>query len=85
MIYLGYNLLADIKNDNLQEKEDLTDRYRRAGATLSTQCVTLQSSTHQVRLPEIKKRRLIMAGPEKLAGADQKVSPRDGGAGVMIV
>lgn len=58
----GFNNLAEIKNTHQADKEDLTDRYRRAGAHFSTACVSLQTSTHQVRLPETKKRRLITDG-----------------------
>ncbi|KAI9634966.1 uncharacterized protein MKK02DRAFT_28075 [Dioszegia hungarica] len=57
-----FNNLAEIKNTHQADKEDLTDRYRRAGAHFSTACVSLQTSTHQVRLPETKKRRLITDG-----------------------
>ncbi len=62
--YPGYNKLAEIKNTALEEKEDLSDRYRRAVATLSTQCVNLQTSTNQVKLPEVKRRRLITGGTQ---------------------
>lgn len=55
----GFEKLTAIKNTELVAKEELTARYRDGGAQLATQCTTLQTSTHQLKLPDSKRRRMI--------------------------